>query len=609
VGGGEYVKKSFVFLLATCLFAIVPSVTHAQSLLLKPVNAINQLGVPNLLSNATTETHTKDAVLEETPQSETVVSSDDEVQTDEVTVPENPLLAVNLLGVNLNLLGQEPIQIGLQSSEGTINSDSLLDLGLKLPAVGNINLDLLSNVNQTDSDGDLSSNSDLLGLGINDSLLLGNLNLDVLPQTQDTQGNESKALATIDVNNMFGDTSFGVIEENTNVTGEVKTVSSGLVDVDTKDSLAGDAHIGVGEITKTETPDSTETDAGLINVGIDNPITGDTQIAVLDSQQTETSDGKTVSGGLVIVDTNDSPVGDAHVGVGEVTKTETSDSTETDAGLIHIGVDNPVTGETNIDVLDSQQKETEDGTTVSVGVVDVDTKDSPIGDTHIGVGEINPGGTTEPVDTNKPADPTTPEEQAAPTESTPTEVTTQPTETTTPVKENPTSQETNPVVETPVSNDMTSTKETESSAIDSNTEDNNQIENSADLQNAGIELIAEVLPITGKIESNIESEKNDAAAELKKDLDAAGNDTENSPVQITTAAGPSTSSGSAGSGSGTGGSSSSGGGFAMSMYLGNEYEKEIDLENQVQSILKELSDEWIKAPPIKPPTAAFFLNI
>lgn len=631
--GGEYVKKSFVFLLATCLFAIVPSVTHAQSLFSKPVNLFNQLGIPNLLSNVTTEAHTEVVTNEGPVQANNAISADNEMQAAEVSAPTNPLLIVNLLGANLNLLGQDssnnhaslrldlndPLKIDQHPSEDTISGGSLLDVGLNLPVVGNVNLDLLSNANQAASDEGLSSNDGILGLGINDSLLLGDLNLVVLPQSQDTQGNESEGLATIDFDNMLGNTHVGVMEENTNLSGENTSVSGSLVAVDSKDSPIGDVHVGVGEVTKTETPDFTQTDAGLIHVDVKTPVTGDTQIGVLDSQQKETSDGKTISGGLVNVDAQDSPIGDVHASVGEVTQTKTSDSTQTDAGLIHVGVDNPVTGETQIDVLNTQQKQTDEGTTVSGGVVSVDTKDSPIGDTHIGVGEVKPEEPTAPDDANKPADPTPSEGTTTPTDST-----TTPTDSTTP-ETAPTQEPTTPVVST--SNDGTAatsdptpievttpvvdetTKNESAPAKETNTEELNQIDGSADSQNASSKFTENTLPATENIIQNTQTqEKNVTAAELKKDLDAAGNNTANSPVQVIAPAGSTTAGSSAGSGSGAGGSSSSGGGFGMSMYLGNEYLREIDLKNQVQSILKELSDEWIKAPPIDPPQGTFFLS-
>ncbi len=630
--GGEYVKKSFVFLLATLLFAIVPSVTQAQSLFSKPGNLFNKIGISNLLSNITTEAQTEVVTQEEPVQPENTAITDSEEQAAGEITSASPLLTVNLLGVNLNLLGldssnnqsllsldlNDPLKIDQQPSEDTMNGGSLLNVGLNLPAVGDVNLDLLSNGVQSDSGVGLSSTSGLLDLGINDSMLLGNLNLDVLSQKQDNQGNESQGLATIDLDNMLGNTHVGVIEENTTVSGEDTTSLSGLVVVDTKDSVAGDAHIGVGEVTKTETPASTETDAGLIHVSVDNSITGDTEIGVINSQQKETSDGKTVSGSLAAVDTQDSPVGDVHVGVGEVTQTKTADSTETDTGLVHVGLDNPVTGETQIDVLDSQVKETNEGTTVSGGVVTVDTNDSPIGDTHIGVGEVNEE-TPAPADNNKPTSPTTQADTQAPADSTPVQETPAPQEST-PVQENPTPTESTPVQENPAPTEETTapvqttipeetTKNDTTSEKETTTEEFNQMDGSVDSQNAGIELTANVLPVTDVVQNNQAQEQNAASTELKKDIGAAGNDSANSPVQVTEPAGSSTTTaGSGGSGSGTGGSSSSGGGFAMSMYLGNEYQREIDLQNQVQSILKELSDEWIKAPPIEPPKAAFFLS-
>lgn len=249
----------------------------------------------------------------------------------------NPLLSVNLLGISVDVLGENKqgnslvdrslLSINanslanedLSSTQPLGTSGGLLGIDLGLPTIGNVNLDLLSGATAKSATGEtLLTQGGLLGLGITDSALLGDVNLGVLTGNLQDENNLSGGLATIDIDNLLGQTHIGLIEGNKSTIGDITTIQGGLLLTDLNSTLLGDTHLGVLEVNSIETPEYKELHTGLILGDIQNSLLGDNHLGILENQQKETDEGKISSGGLVIIDSKDSPLGNTHIGVGEI---------------------------------------------------------------------------------------------------------------------------------------------------------------------------------------------------------------------------------------------------------------------------------------------------
>lgn len=210
-----------------------------------------------------------------------------------VGVPKNralfrPLLSLKLLGLNINLLGYEVRENGhIIPNLLNINVGSkwaLLGLGLGLPAVGNLNLDVLSfNKNKTES-GSTKTSGGLLGLGLTESKLLGDVNIGLASgqkEEKDDQKDVSGSLASIDLNNKIGQTHVGVVEFRQSKRPTYIETNVGLLNADLKSNHLGEAHLGVGEFHQKETEDEIITSGSLVTVETENiPIVGDLNVGL-----------------------------------------------------------------------------------------------------------------------------------------------------------------------------------------------------------------------------------------------------------------------------------------------------------------------------------------
>ena len=285
--------------------------------------------------------------------------------------------------------------------------------------------------------------------------------------------------------------------------------------------------------------------------------------------------------GLLNVDLKGSILGDTHLGIAEITSIESLNYKDNYFGLINADIINPILGEDHIGAWIFHQIETAEGTTVSGGLVIADLNDSLLGDAHIGVGEFgsldppNPSVPTEnptgeiPIQ-NKPSSPGKP---ARP-----------------------------PDLNNTGINQGNISVEDKSTQYFSSFDESMQ---SADRLAPVAELSAVLTNAGNKDGSHQQSEKE--LASLKKLAEANVNGLTNSVIQMALLQNaPSGNSSSSGSGSGS--SSSGSGGSGADSILDSAYDAELGIETNVQIILQEMADEWIKAPPIKPPQATFFLS-
>lgn len=232
--------------------------------------------------------------------------------------------------LNIRLLGDSN---SIQSSKGL--ASNLLSIGLNLPVLGNVSLNLLSTSTIVSKTGHTYVvPTGLLGIGITNSILLGNLNLGVLAGNIQDENNFQGGIVTLDTDNLLGKTHLGIVENNKSTTNDEQNFQTGLLLGDLKDTLLGDAHIGVAELNTLTTPESNSVQSGLLLGDLHNSLLGDQHVGVGEYRQTETADSKEITAGLILVDSENTPVGDYHVGVGEYHQTETADGKEITTGLI-----------------------------------------------------------------------------------------------------------------------------------------------------------------------------------------------------------------------------------------------------------------------------------
>lgn len=129
----------------------------------------------------------------------------------------------------------------------------LVNIGVELPIVGDVQVDLLSE-KQTKSETEHTSQGNLVGLEVKNSDLLGDVKLEVIKSNK-KNGEESSystsSLVSVDVDNaLLGKTHIGVLEGNKSGSAGQENSSASLLVLDTKNSaLLGDNRVGVVEYT------------------------------------------------------------------------------------------------------------------------------------------------------------------------------------------------------------------------------------------------------------------------------------------------------------------------------------------------------------------------
>lgn len=128
----------------------------------------------------------------------------------------------------------------------------LLKLGVELPIVGDVQVDLLSE-KQSKSGTTQSSQGKLVGLEVKNSELLGDVKVEVLNNNKkDENGTSSStsSLVAVDVDNaLLGKTHVGVIEGNKKGSSSEANSSASLLVLDTNSKLLGNNRVGVVEYT------------------------------------------------------------------------------------------------------------------------------------------------------------------------------------------------------------------------------------------------------------------------------------------------------------------------------------------------------------------------
>ena len=484
-------------------------------------------------------------------------------------------LGIGELNININILEEK----------------RLLGIGLGLPVVGNVNANILGQTKASSAE-EQSTRRTLLGVDITGSKLVGDAHVGVLEGGKVLRDNEEErnsGLAVVELDNIFGKTHLGVAEAREQISGNINKFQSGLLLAGLKDTPFGGANFGVAEFNKVEAPDYKE-----------------------------------VHTGLVIADVNNTPLGDGHLGIAEVKKVETPDYNEFHSGLIIGDVTNTPLGNAHLGIIEYKQTETDEYKSANGGLVIGDIKDSPIiDDSHIGIGEFQQVEKKDPAPTQeKPKEEPKQEEQPD----------------TKPVEGNPgnkdgngSTQPSNPDQpsdcvnpgQLPPSTPVNDGSQGQPGKEASPKTGNNATETPADIhQNTKVSEI---------ILAN-DQEKNDPIAKLIEELIDAGNKTilnqsntddlsqlqnvldeeqknRNHPLgsQMVSIFTSSSSTNGGSSTNGSSGSSGSNGGSGIAAYLDYAYTDDIDLNNQMNHILDELSDQWVKGPPIEPPKSSFFL--
>jgi hypothetical protein len=604
------VRKGLTYMLSTCLILGLPTITQAQELSkskesVEPLIANETIIYPlNRLDSEKVDTQesynlnlASDLPAADTPFTATI-GGNAKVLAESTNISEQP---------NQVLVEKEGLAGESQSSEGQVaesghykanvtdgleketngnpvknrgklqlaqqlsNDSHLLGIGLRLPVVGNINANILGQ-KKASSNEEQSTRRTLLGVDITGSKLVGDAHVGVLEGgkiLRDNEDRRSGGLAVVELDNMFGKTHLGVAEVREQTSENINKLQSGLLLADLGDTPFGDAHFGVAEFNKVEAPDYKE-----------------------------------VHTGLVIADVNNTPLGDGHLGIAEVKKVETPDYNEFHSGLIIGDVTNTPLGNAHLGLIEYQQTETDGYKSSNGGLVVVDI-DSPINDSHIGIGEFQQVEKKDPVPTQeKPKEEPKQEEQhdTKPAEGNPGNGSTQPGNLDQP------SDSVNPG-QLPPSTPINDGSEEQPGKVTSPKAENNLDEiltNAQEKKDPIAKLIEELTDAGNKIILN--QSNTDDSGQLKNVLDEEQKN-RNHPL------GPQmvsmfTSSGSTNGGSstnGSSGSSGSSGGSGIAAYLDGAYTNDIDLNNQINHILDELSDQWIKGPPVEPPKSSFFL--
>ncbi len=613
-------RKGLTYMLSTCLILGLPTITQAQELskskesveplitnetIMYPLNRLDSEKVDtqesynlNLASDlpaadtpftATIGGNAK-VLAESTNISEqpnqVLVEKEGlagESQSSEGQVAKSGHYKANVTGELEKEINGNPVKNKgkLQLAQQLSNDSHLLGVGLRLPVVGNVNVNILGQT-KASSKEEQSTRRTLLGVDITGSKLVGDAHVGVLEGGKVLRDNEERrngGLAVVELDNILGKTHLGVAEVREQTSENINKLQSGLLLANLEDTPFGDAHFGVAEFNKVEAPDYKE-----------------------------------VHTGLVIADVNNTPLGDGRLGIAEVKKVETPDYNEFHSGLIIGDVTNTPLGNAHLGLIEYQQTETDEYKSSNGGLVVVDI-DSPINDSHIGIGEFQQVEKKDPVPTQeKPKEEPKQEEQP---DTKPVEVnpgnngengSTQPGNSDQPCNPDQPSDSVNPG-QLPPSTPINDGSEEQPGKVTSPKAENNldEILTNAQEKNDPIaKLIEELTDAGNKIILN--QSNTDDSSQLKNVLDEEQKN-RNHPLgsQMVSMF---TSSGSTNGGSstnGSSGSSGSSGGSGIAAYLDGTYTNDIDLNNQINHILDELSDQWIKGPPVEPPKSSFFL--
>jgi len=241
----------------------------------KPLLSINLLGITiNLLA--------EDAVLHLTTKNEsgkTGVLSLGVADLLELgllsgqTSPEENKASVLSVGLKTNLLGNATIDLISKKQQGQQTAGNLLGIGLEdslllKPITGDLRVGLVSSVT-TQLENSVLTQTDLLSLGIQDSALLGNLDVGVVSGTSEVneEGSiETLALAKVKVDSdLLGKADVGVLQTKTETNGDTTKTQSGIVLVDVPFDDGKNIHLGIGEVVKEQSPNLTKTETYLIH--------------------------------------------------------------------------------------------------------------------------------------------------------------------------------------------------------------------------------------------------------------------------------------------------------------------------------------------------------
>lgn len=199
-------KKGFISALFVSLMIAAPAIVQAE----ENEKPLLSLGLTNILSETVQG-------LSQTAESDT----DPEVQSAGTAV--------------------------LKESNTAQKESGLLSVGLGLPVVGEVKIDLLAGGKaESGTEKTTSSQNRLLGVEINNSELLGDVNLEVLKTDQQGESKASSGLVSLDVDSaLLGQAHVGVLEGNSSGSSD----KANLLVVESKDSMLGNKRVGVGEYT------------------------------------------------------------------------------------------------------------------------------------------------------------------------------------------------------------------------------------------------------------------------------------------------------------------------------------------------------------------------
>lgn len=385
--------------------------------------------------------------------------------------------------------------------------------------------------------------------------LLG-LNISLLGDKQNVDGSTSHSLLNINYNN--------VLENPT---------SSSLLNIDLGLPVVGNVNLGV---LSGNVQDENNYSSGLVTLGLDN-LLGETHLGVIESNKSTVGNITYYQSGLLLGDLTNTFIGDTHFGLAEVKSVETPEYKSIQTGLLLVDVTNTLIGDHHIGLLEVQQKETEGNKEISSGLVIIDSDDSPLGDHHIGIGEFGNVGSNDSTTTTSPIN----SNYDNNTHNVTTDSQSQPT-----------------VYLADGSEKGVITQESLQNIL--------EYENLYEGKNATIFNLNEKLKEIAN--DTILNQQSDIEMEELKKVAQEVTDKANDNENVVTPTGTSSSTGTATSSSGSTGSTSTSASTAIVAYLNADFVLETEVNNQANSIVKNLSDQWKMVPLVEPPKSFFFLN-
>lgn len=279
--------------------------------------------------------HEVQTTIPTTSEGEVKVEKVAEVLTTETKEKEktNPILNVNLLGLNISLLDEDSLislssndtdsllsvevidKIGIDVlSQKEERKGSLATINVDSNTLGKINAELLSfereqgtyqytgavaNVDIQDSllksvTGDINvsllkkneNRKGVLGVDIRHSDLLGDIGLDVISakseESEFAQIEETKLLGLHLNNFLIGENDLNVLNNKTEIVGDKKHTQSTLLNANLK--IVGENNISLIDINKEQSPKLTKTHSGLLSVQLNNSLLGNVDSTILESE-------------------------------------------------------------------------------------------------------------------------------------------------------------------------------------------------------------------------------------------------------------------------------------------------------------------------------------